>query len=64
MIEHGSAARYEISGSVLRHVTFTTAPYAREKAEEITIDVRGSGLYQTWIGSDLKGSFTQGIQLY
>jgi hypothetical protein len=60
VIEQDSAARFEISGCVLRHASFTTSPNraeGQETADEIVIEAFGSAIFQAWIGDDLKGSF-------
>ena len=58
VIEHRSQGTYEITGCVLRHITFTTPPHRSVPAEPLKIRAHGSALYQAWIGDELSGEFT------
>jgi hypothetical protein len=58
IIEHRSTGRYEISGCVLRHVTFSTPPHEESMADPLTITAHGSALYQCWVGDDLQGGLS------
>lgn len=68
LVEHGRAraglgaadagpARVEITGTLLRHCTFSTSPHRAEEdaVPELQVEVHGSALLQAWFGDDLEG---------
>lgn len=56
IVEHDSAGTYEVTGSSLRHVTFTSPPTEPVGGETLTVEILNSALFQMWIGHDISGS--------
>lgn len=58
VVEHEQPGGFEIHGSALRHVTFTSSPIenSRSDVDHITVTIRGSAIHQMWIGDDLRGT--------
>jgi len=58
VVEHNERGNYEIIGSQLRHLSFTS-PHDKEGGGDIlTATADDSRLYDVWFGGDLQGSFT------
>lgn len=58
VVEHEEPGGFEIHGSALRHVTFTSSPIenSRSDIDHINVTIRGSAIHQMWIGDDLHGT--------